>query len=68
MTIEVMLDSEVTDAERAAIAEVFKSVGIKVDIQAAYIRRGWPFPLDNRNHCGRGRREVHVGRAGRGWR
>ena len=40
MTIEVMLDSEVTDAERAAIAEVFESVGIKFDIQAAYIRRG----------------------------
>jgi hypothetical protein len=40
MTIEVMLESEVADAERAAVAEVFESAGIKVDIQAAYIRRG----------------------------
>ena len=44
MTIEVMLESEVTDAERAAVTEVFKLAGIQVDIQAAYIRRGWAFP------------------------
>jgi len=43
MTIEVMLESEVTDAERAAVTEVFKLAGIQVDIQAAYIRRGWAF-------------------------
>jgi len=50
MTIEVMLESEVTDAERAAVTEVFKLAGIQVDIQAAYIRRGWAFPLDHRVH------------------
>jgi hypothetical protein len=31
-----MLESEVTDAERAAVAEVFELAGINVDIQAAY--------------------------------
>jgi len=50
MTIEVMLESEVTDAERAAVTEVFKLAGIQVDIQAAYIRRGWAFSLDHRVH------------------
>jgi hypothetical protein len=40
MTIEVMLESEITDAEHAAVAEVFESAGTKVDMQAAYIRRG----------------------------
>jgi len=40
MTIGVMLESEVTDSERAAVAKVFESAGIKSDIQAAYIRRG----------------------------
>jgi hypothetical protein len=49
MTIEVMLESEITDAERAAVAEVFESAGIKVDVQAAYIRRGvglFPWIID----------------------
>src|SRR5690349_337610 len=39
MTIEVVLESEVTDLERAAVAEVFETAGIQADVQSAYVRR-----------------------------
>jgi hypothetical protein len=39
MTIEVVLESEVTDVERAAVAEAFESAGIQADVQGAYVRR-----------------------------
>jgi hypothetical protein len=35
MTVEVILESEVTDAERAAVAGVFESAGIQADVQGA---------------------------------
>lgn len=38
MTVEVMLESEVTDGERAAVAEVFASAGIEADVKGACIR------------------------------
>jgi hypothetical protein len=49
MVIEVVLESEVPEAERTTVAEAFESAGIKVDIQAAYIRRGvglFPWIID----------------------
>ena len=39
MTVEVILESEVTDVERAAVAEVFESAGIEADVLGAYVRR-----------------------------
>jgi hypothetical protein len=39
MTVEVILESEMTDVERAAVAEVFESAGIQTDVQGIYIRR-----------------------------
>ena len=39
MTVEVILESEVTDVERAAVAQVFESAGIPADVEGAYIRR-----------------------------
>ena len=43
MTVEVILESEVTDVERAAVAEVFESAGIEADVRGAYIRRSADF-------------------------
>jgi hypothetical protein len=34
----VILESEVTEADRAAVAEVFESAGIPADVKGAYIR------------------------------
>jgi hypothetical protein len=39
MTLEVILESEVPEVERAAVAEVFESAGIQADVKGAYIRR-----------------------------
>lgn len=39
MTVEVIFESGATDAERAAVAEVFESAGIQADVQGTYIRR-----------------------------
>lgn len=39
MTVEVILESEVPDVERAAVAEVFESAGIEADVRGAYVRR-----------------------------
>ena len=38
MTVEVILESEVTDAERAAVAAAFESAGVQADVQGACIR------------------------------
>src|ERR1035441_4822016 len=39
MTVEVSLEAEASAADRAAVAGVFESVGIRADVQATYIRR-----------------------------
>jgi hypothetical protein len=37
--VEVILESEATDADRAAVAEAFASVGITAQVEGAYARR-----------------------------
>jgi len=39
VTVEVSLEAEASAADRAAVAGVFESVGIRADVQATYIRR-----------------------------
>lgn len=37
--VEVILESEATDADRAAVAEVFDSAGVPAEVKGAYVRR-----------------------------
>lgn len=37
--VEVILESEATDTDQAAVAEVFESEGIRAEVNAAFVRR-----------------------------
>ena len=39
VTVEVLFESEATDAERRAVADVFAAAGIDAVVKGAYLRR-----------------------------